>query len=818
MKNLPSAKAAAAAGLFLGLLVAFTASAAPADPALIDDGQYASDAEARAAWQPMGPSAPVAVVPQDGRKALRLPCNFTAGKMERASWDRRVTLDLTTCRGIEFQMLCRDASPVSHFSLYLQSGAGWYHATFYPDTAAGWNTIKLDKATFGSEGKPAGWSQIRTIRLSAWRGQERDTEFFLRDLRLSGALGRDALVAIVRADAVAQRSPEEARTAAQYSETTAQLLLTAGVGCAMVSDMDVTAEHLKAAKLVILPYNPGLPARAAEVLTRFTENGGKLLVCYTVPEKLRAVLKVKDGPHVKEPRPGYFASIRPRDRKFPGAPAITGQRSWNINALQPIPGASQVLAEWFDDIGQSTGHPAVIASARAMVLTHVLLADDGEKKARLLLAMAGYLAPELWQQAAQAGLAQVGVIGSAKSFDQASALLAPLTADNPRARDAFAAARTLRDSARDSFARREFSAAIDQAGTARLRLTEAWCLAQPSLPGEFRAFWCHSAFGVSGQTWDESLGRMASNGFTAILPNMLWAGAAFYESKILPVSPEVAKRGDQIALCLKAARQHGLQVHVWKVNWNLGHAAPAAFVEKMRAAGRLQVNARGQEEPWLCPSHPDNQQLEIDSMLEVARNYDIDGLHFDYIRYPDSDHCFCAGCRARFQRAAQVTVTNWPGDVRGEGPLRQPWLDFRRTNITTVVRAVATQAHALKPKLKISAAVFPNWAADRDGVGQDWKLWCDQGWLDFVCPMDYTASSGQFDNMVARQVEWAGRTPCYPGIGESASSSRLGVAGVIDQILIARRHNTKGFVIFNYGVPEANELVPMLGLGITARK
>ena len=31
-------------------------------------------------------------------------------------------------------------------------------------------------------------------------------------------------------------------------------------------------------------------------------------------------------------------------------------------------------------------------------------------------------------------------------------------------------------------------------------------------------------------------------------------------------------------------------------------------------------------------------------MLEVVRNYDVDGVHFDYIRYPNKDGCFCAGC------------------------------------------------------------------------------------------------------------------------------------------------------------------------------
>lgn len=348
-------------------------------------------------------------------------------------------------------------------------------------------------------------------------------------------------------------------------------------------------------------------------------------------------------------------------------------------------------------------------------------------------------------------------------------------------------------------------------------MLEAYCTAQQPVPGEFRAFWCHSAFGVPGMDWDAAIQRLAENGFTAILPNILWGGVAFYQSKVLPVSPAVADRGDQIAKCVAACKKHGLQVHVWKVNWNLGDA-PREFVDKMRGAGRLQVSSSGKEEPWLCPSHPANQQLEIDSMVEVARNYDVDGIHFDYIRYPDGDHCYCVGCKERFQQASNLTLGQWPQAVLTKGPARQAWLEWRRDNITRVVKAVSEQARAAKPKLKLSAAVFRNWPSDRDSVGQDWKLWCDRGYLDFVCPMDYTESDAQFGNWVKAQQEWAGKVPCYPGIGASATRVTMGADRVIAQIQLARQHGTRGFVIFNYGATEANDLVPLLGKGITRKE
>ena len=45
------------------------------------------------------------------------------------------------------------------------------------------------------------------------------------------------------------------------------------------------------------------------------------------------------------------------------------------------------------------------------------------------------------------------------------------------------------------------------------------------------------------------------------------------------------------------------------------------FVEKLRREGRTQVSARGKATDWLCPSHPENFKLEVDTMLEVARIY-----------------------------------------------------------------------------------------------------------------------------------------------------------------------------------------------------
>ena len=359
-------------------------------------------------------------------------------------------------------------------------------------------------------------------------------------------------------------------------------------------------------------------------------------------------------------------------------------------------------------------------------------------------------------------------------------------------------------------------AALDASDTVHGALLDAYCAVQSPRAGEQRAFWCHDAYGIPGMSWDQAISILAANGFNAILPNMCWGGMAHYPSKVLPVSPRVADEGDQIALCLAACKKYGVACHVWKVNWNLGNRSDKAFQEKMRAEGRLQRTFSGKaNDEWLCPSNPENQQLEIAAMLEIARNYDVDGIHYDYIRYPDGDGCFCDGCRKRFEAAIGKKVANWPKDVRADKALETQWLDFRRAQITAVVAGVSQVLRAEKPTVKISAAVFRNWPNDRDTIGQDWKLWCERGYLDFVCPMDYTEHTSAFEGYVKQQQGWCAGVPCYPGIGLSCWRDATDVPKLIEQILVTRRLGTGGFTVFNYAADEAREVLPRCGLGIT---
>ncbi|MHC4745345.1 MAG: hypothetical protein ACYS8Z_25820, partial [Planctomycetota bacterium] len=338
------------------------------DYAFVDSMAY-SQQVAREAWQPMEGGKSVSLVDLRGKKALRMPCNFRGTRIERASWDRRIKLDLTLSKGVQFLFYCPDTSPVGHFSFYFRSGKGWYAGSFDAPASSGWGLVKIDKSTMRVEGQPAGWGNVDTIRISAWRGQDKDTEFYISAL---GHYGANAKIVVARGDS----DPGERASAKQYADITARLLDRSGLPYIVVSERDIEAASLKSARLLILPYNPKMPESTAGEIGRYLSGGGKLIACYTLPGSLEKLVGIRKGPHVRQKYPGWLASIRPLGSGLEGMPKETQQASWNIQQAWPVEGESRIAAVWHSKSGVSTNQAALLMSDNCAYLTHVLLGDD----------------------------------------------------------------------------------------------------------------------------------------------------------------------------------------------------------------------------------------------------------------------------------------------------------------------------------------------------------------------------------------------------------------------------------------------------------
>ena len=220
----------------------------------------------------------------------------------------------------------------------------------------------------------------------------------------------------------------------------------------------------------------------------------------------------------------------------------------------------------------------------------------------------------------------------------------------------------------------------------------------------------------------------------------------------------------------------------------------------------------------LCPSDPRNRKYELDAILEAAE-YDIDGIHLDYIRYNGGNVCFCPGCRQRFGEQSGEPVANWPEDVAPGGPRAEAFAAFKREQITGFVREVRQALKQKKPNLKLSAAVWePAPSALR--VSQDWPSWVEEGLLDFICPMLYTEDMAYFRSALGEIMDFvAGRVQVCPGMKASMrprpeSQNPLDI--LVDQITAARELGAQGFVLFELWEYQKTHLMPYLKAGIAS--
>ena len=782
------------------LLLLLTFAAADHEQ-VIDAFTYPDAAAASRAWSIQPATTKLDVTKDGDRTVAQFAIPFASQPaLSRVSLDRRGPLDLSMAGEFAVDVKIDDLAAGGNLNLYFHSAGGWYSGSA-PLVKKGWQTLHFSKAAFHLEGTPAGWDRVDTVRIGVWRGQAKDSVVSVRSLI---AARHD--VAIVMPSTQRGR-PKEMRGVVEMSQTVSGFLAELGLGADAIDDVALCQGALKGRRVAILAYHPWLDDKCVAALERFVDGGGKVLVCYVLPKRLGELLGFGKMKHVRAAQPGQFSEMRFDATDIAGLPKSVRQSSGNITAAEPAGYNARVIGRWFDREGQSADQPAMLLSDRGAFLAHIVQADDPAGKRQLLAAVLGRLCPSVWPQMARTQQEGVGQIGHIEGFEALELLVrsggnAATIARMKDARESLARSQVL-------YANQQYPEALGAARKARELAAEAYCCCQTSPAKEGRAIWNHSGAGVYPGDWERTAKELASGGFNMVLPNMLWGGLAHYASDILPRSETFQKHGDQITQCVAACKKHGIEVHVWKVNFNLSNA-PKDFIAKLRQQGRTQVSSKGEPHDWLCPSHPENLQLERDAMVEVARKYEVDGVHFDYIRYPDGNHCYCPGCRERFEATSGTKVADWPADCFS-GSRRDEYRRWRCQQITRLVEAVSREAKKIKPRIKISAAVFSDYPGCRESIAQDWLTWVQAGYLDFLCPMDYNTSDVAFANVVANQLKLVeGRIPLYPGIG----AWRLGSADrVVGQMVLARQLGSAGFTVFDLNEGLARSLMPAMALG-----
>ena len=248
-------------------------------------------------------------------------------------------------------------------------------------------------------------------------------------------------------------------------------------------------------------------------------------------------------------------------------------------------------------------------------------------------------------------------------------------------------------------------------------------------------------------------------------------GDSFYESQFTSRS-QILSEGefDPLAYLLDTANGKGINIHAWVnvyILWSskslpnderhILHMQQQWLdtteewpVDVEKKLDMVAVN-NNNEGLFLSPNHPDVNGYLIKVFRELITNYDIDGLHLDYIRYQEAEYGRNPYAIARFKRESGNDPGPWFLEME-RSTIASPrlianmkrWNNFKRKAVTSLVKDTRALVNEVRPDCIISAAVKPNLYIARERYFQEWNVWLAAGYLDWVVPMNYSSKKREF--------------------------------------------------------------------------
>ena len=361
---------------------------------------------------------------------------------------------------------------------------------------------------------------------------------------------------------------------------------------------------------------------------------------------------------------------------------------------------------------------------------------------------------------------------------------------------------------------------------------------RPGIPKhEFRSVWVATVVDDwSGIGWpppedmmNNILNRAERLGLNAIVLQVVGRGDAIYPSERLPWSHVMIPPSgeypdwDALQMWIDATHARGMELHAW-FNVNMiayGTARDSDREDQLHVKYSnpewMAYNIVGGDSvmtTWLNPGHPEARAWHVGNVMELVENYDIDAIHFDYIRYDQGGF-----------NTDMATMQMYNEDNIGN------LADWRRHNINTFVKEVYEGIQERKPWVKIGVAPVGHynrqsadgWAGfwGYDNAYQDSRHWAEQGHVDYIAPQIYwtIGTPPRFEYIVGDWVQnrkndrhlYIGTNPANPDvrgqIGSQIDTTRS--RGAEGQLHFRYRSISQSWTIFS-GRYDNNAIIPAM--------
>ena len=306
--------------------------------------------------------------------------------------------------------------------------------------------------------------------------------------------------------------------------------------------------------------------------------------------------------------------------------------------------------------------------------------------------------------------------------------------------------------------------------------------------------------------------RIAKAGINTIFFETVNSGYTIYPSRVAPQQNPLVKGWDPLETAIELAHARGMELHAWV--WTF-----AAVNQRHNEILNLPRNYLGpvlaKNPDWaitdhegsrfhyssgkvfLDPANPEVQNYLSSLFEEIATNYEVDGIHLDYIRYPFESptgkitYGYGKAAREKFKEQTGLDPIN----LYPSNPLWSQWTKFKIEQIDNFVGAISQNLHQIRPDLTLSTAVFPMPKRERlSKIHQHWETWVAKEWIDLLIPMTYATNSEKLYTLTHPLLEEfdRGKALLLPGIRLLDISE----IAALDQMQLLRGMSTEGYALF----------------------
>jgi hypothetical protein len=549
-------------------------------------------------------------------------------------------------------------------------------------------------------------------------------------------------------------------------------------------------------KLIIAFLDPGgekTSLEAFESIQAYLAGGGKAILFlpkYSRPRnsggKLLAMIGSKPGEYLRD-NPGELRKILFVNANSRPAQIVNSVRG--ISAVsEPAENEATAIAYWHNSKGEQK-FPAILKTKFGYVINNDTYGDPVNNQ--MFIANAAIeLLPEIKEKVFH---------NLAAAYEKEKSQIDKGRLSS-RGIELYAKSEQLREAAEKAAREKDFASANSFTLQAKDEIIKAFAVSMPSPKDEERLiFIADRGFSEIDRPVDADATclRLAKAGFTGMAISNL---ETQYPSTLWNRIGE--DKTDRLRIWVEAAHKHGLKFgpafnafamykgageseKALKEDWRV---VPASMYGK--ASGPFEKNISRMK---FCRSHPEVTAYAIKKSLEIIREYPVDYIFYDGIRWGDT--CYCGHCKKEFQNDTGIKMMQWPDDAMNT--YQKEYNDWRAAHITKVIREASGNIAKYNPKIKLGVFTFrgkqSSWVK-----AQYWWEWIND--VDYIMPMYYISDNIILENLcneingLIPTGSKASLLPCLAPNGYYTDDQFT----MLRQINLQRKYGRAGIIYFEY--------------------